>query len=92
MADTRPRSGLSEVRLRKSGAGPEGASAAVKGCTTSRCFGSKASPGTNTIGYVSGVVLKSLCPRSANSAKCVERGNERSQEGFPANDDDPTLV
>ena len=68
MAETRPCSGLSDARLPKSGAGPVGALAAVKGGTTSRCFGSRASPGTNAIGYVSGVVLKSLCPSSANSA------------------------
>ena len=33
-----------------------------------RWFGLKTSPGTNAIGYVSCVVLKSLCPRFANSA------------------------
>ena len=77
IANTRPCSGLSEVRLRKSGAGAEeGGSPVVDpwaadtttGGTTSRCFWSKMSPGTNAIGYVSCVVLKSLCPRSANSA------------------------
>lgn len=79
IANTRPCNGLSEVRLRKSGAGTEeGGSPVVDpwaavadtttGGTTSRCIGSKMSPGTNAIGYVSCVVLKSLCPRSANSA------------------------
>jgi hypothetical protein len=62
---------LSEVRLHRSRAEPSGESVGswtdAKGGTVSRCFGSKASPGTNAIGYVPCVVLKSLCPMSANS-------------------------
>ena len=73
IANTRPCSGFSEVRLPKSRAGPSGEPvgdlwADAKGGTISRCFGSKASPGMNAIGYVPCVVLKSLCPMSANSA------------------------
>jgi hypothetical protein len=72
IANTRPCNGLSEVRLHRSRAEPSGESVGswtdAKGGTVSRCFGSKASPGTNAIGYVPCVVLKSLCPMSANSA------------------------
>ena len=82
IAVTRPCNGLSEVRLRRSGTGSSsgglvGVLADATGETISRCFGSKTSPGTKAIGYVSRVVLKSLCPRSANSASKTQAMKSR---------------
>ena len=58
------------------------------GTAISRWFGSKTSPGTNAIGYVSWVVLKSLCPRLANSAS-NENKYKSKQVGLLPHVDDP---
>src|ERR1700761_2432459 len=67
MAETCPRRGFRDIKLRKSGAVVTGGESAVKGATILRCSGSHTLPGTKTTENVSGVVLKSLCPRSQNS-------------------------
>lgn len=67
MAETCPRRGFRDVKLRRSGAVVTGGESAVKGATMLRCSGSHTLPGTKVTGNVSGVVLKSLCPRSQNS-------------------------
>ena len=69
MAETRPRRGFREVRpLRDTGA-VGGGLAMVKEGTISMCVASNAFQAKKGTGNVSGVVLKSVCPRSQNSAR-----------------------
>jgi len=65
MTDTCPRSGLRDVMVFKVGMGVFGGSL-YRG-TGSKVEGSNASPSMNDTGNVSGVDLKSSCPRSQNA-------------------------
>ena len=65
MTDTCPRSGLRDVMEFKVGMGVFGGS--LYGGTGSKVEGSNASPSMNDTGNVSGVDLKSSCPRSQNA-------------------------
>ena len=60
MTEMRPRSSV-RVLTDATGGGPDGTKAVRE-----RCASSNASPAKNLAGYVSGVVLNNLCPRSQN--------------------------
>jgi hypothetical protein len=64
MAEMCPRSSVRVFTDVMVGGGPDGA-----GAVGERCASSNASPARNLAGYVSGVVLNSLCPRSQNPVK-----------------------
>ena len=61
MVEMRPRSSVKVFTHATVGGGPGGT-----GAVRERCASSNASPARNLAGYVSGVVLNSLCPRSQN--------------------------
>jgi len=61
MAEVYPRSSVRVLTNAMGGGGPDGT-----GAVEERCASSNASPARNFAGYVSGVVLNSLCPRSQN--------------------------
>jgi hypothetical protein len=81
MAETYPRSGLSDDNVFKAGIAVFGVS--LKGLTGSRINGSKTSPVINGTGNVSAVDLKSSCPRSQNSVRSVDEARTYDATGFP---------
>lgn len=70
IADTYPRSGLSDVKVSKAGMGVFGTS--LYGVIGAKIERSNISPAINGTGKVSGLDLKSSCPRSQNSMGLVK--------------------
>ena len=63
MTETCPRSSVRVFADATEGGGPDGIAAVRE-----RCASSNTSPAKNFAGYVLGVVLNNLCPRSQNPA------------------------